>query len=67
MHFNIMFNFFIQIMYEKSLKSEYISDSILFQFRWNSRELRNDRIRNIITFYIFSYLICFKALNIRLK
>ena len=33
MHFNIMFNFFIQIMYEKSLKSEYISDSILFQFR----------------------------------
>ena len=30
MHFNLMLNSWKQFKYEKSLKSEYISDSILF-------------------------------------
>ena len=50
MYFNVMFNSLKQFKYEKSLKSEYISDSNPFKFRWNSGELRNDRIRNIVTF-----------------
>ena len=50
MHFNLMFNSLKKIKYEKSLNGEYISDSTHYQFRWNSGELRNDRIRNIIHF-----------------
>ena len=56
MRFNLMFNHLKQIKYKKSLKSEYISDSILSQFRWNSGELNNDTIRNIITFKIIFLL-----------
>ena len=50
MYFNLMFNALKQIKYEKDLKSDYISDSIISQFTWISPELKKDRIRNIFTF-----------------
>ena len=50
MYFNLMFNALKQIKYEKDLKSDYISESIISQFTWISPELKKDRIRNIFTF-----------------
>ena len=50
MYFNLMFNALKQIKYEKDLKSDYISDSMISKFTWISPELKKDRIRNIFTF-----------------
>ena len=66
-YFKLVIKSLKQIKCEKDLKSEYISDSIISQFIWISSELRKDRIRNIFTFRLFSYLNCFKELNIMLK
>ena len=49
-YFNLMFNALKQIKYEKDMKSDYISDSIISQFTWISPELKKDGIRNIFTF-----------------
>ena len=49
-YFNLILNALKQIKYEKDLKSDYISDSIISQFTWILPELKKDRIRNIFTF-----------------
>ena len=38
MYFNLMINALEQIKYEKDLKSDCISDSIISQFTWSSPE-----------------------------